>query len=311
MKNCPNCQTELVDNETSANCPNCRYSFAKKPKSKGSKYVEQVNRQIKDMLVMARLDEDPAPWQQQWITIPKRNYETNRVYNGINRWLLSADPEISYITEKGIAKKGLTKPADDLVRFVVAWIPPRLKKEEQKLSKDKQEEIMKKRRPFMVTHWVYQSKDVEGLEPKTYEEDKDNKRFDNIDEFIKSTGVTMIEGGNKAKYNFTTDTLTVPRIEQYTSSEEYYRDTFHELSHATGHESRLKRKRDGKDYIREELVAEMCAGYLCAYFGIEINENAVAYIDYWIKQVDDDPYLMISAGQRAEKALDYFKLMKE
>ena len=308
---CPNCQSTLVHSDTSADCPNCSYSFAKHtPAKKGNKYVEQVNRQIKDLLVMARIEENPAPWRQQWIIIPKRNYETNRIYNGVNRWLLSGDPEISYITDKGIEKKGLTKKEGASARFVVAWIPPRLKKEELKLSKDEQNDLMKKRRPFMVTHWVYQARDIEGLEPKTYEEDKDNKRFDNIETFIQSLGITLVEGGNQPTYSYMTDTLKVPRIEQYSSSEEYYRDLFHELAHWTGHENRLKRKRDGKDYAREELVAEMCSGYLCAYFGIEVNENSVAYIDHWIKQIDDDPYLMISAGQRAEKALEYFKLMK-
>jgi len=221
---------------------------------------------------------------------------------------LSGDAEISYITEKGIEKKELTKKDDALPRFVICWIPPSLKKDEKKLSKDAQVSIMNKRRPFMVTHLVYQSRDVEGIKLKTYEEDKENKRFDNIEDFIKSTGVLIEEGGNHPTFNWATDTIRVPRIEQYDSSDEYYRDFFHELAHWTGNEDRLKRKLDGKDEAREELVAEMCSGYLCAYFGIEINENSVAYIDHWIKKVDDDPYLMISAGQRAEKALDYFKL---
>ena len=197
-----------------------------------------------------------------------------------------------------------------LARPFQEYTRDRTKKEEKKLPKDKQDELLSKRRPYMVIHEVYRAKDVETLEPKTYEDDKDNKRFDNIDEFIKSTGVVLEEGGNQPRYSWSRDVIQVPRIQQYSSSEEYYRDLFHELAHWTGHESRLKRKTVGKDAIREELVAEMCSGYLCAYFGIEINENSVAYIDHWIKQVDDDPYLMTSAGQRAEKALDYFKLTK-
>jgi len=43
MKNCPNCQTELVENETSKNCPKCSYSFAiHKSTAKGNKYVQTV-----------------------------------------------------------------------------------------------------------------------------------------------------------------------------------------------------------------------------------------------------------------------------
>lgn len=312
---CNGCGTEMIQkDETHWQCPKCPYSFSDKPAvpSKGSKYTQEVNKTIKQLLVEARLDDSPAPWQKQYVIIPKRNYDSGHEYQGTNRWLLSCDPEISYITLSSIEKRGLKLVEDAKTRLVIAWVPPHLSVPEKKLSPSKQDELMKKRFPFMITKHVYRAKDVEGLEPKTYEGDKENKRFNSIEEFIKSTGINLIEGGNRPLYFKSRDAITVPRIEQYNSSEEYYRDLFHELVHWTGGKTRLnrdvKKYQAEKDYGREQLIAEMGAGYLCQYFGIGITENSVAYIDQWLKAIDGDANLLVSAAQSAEKVLTFFKL---
>jgi len=311
---CPNCNVELQELEDGGKkCPKCIYTMSAPTKSKGNKYIQQVNKQIKDLLVMSRFEDSPVPWQSQWVVIPKRNYDTNRQYNGVNRWLLAGIPELSFITQQSIEKRNLKLKKDASSYIVVAWIPPQLKKDEKSLTKVEQDEIMQKRRPFMVNHLVYMSKDVEELPEKTYEEDKNNKRFENIESFIdslKKKGLEIVEGGNTPSVSG--DIVKIPRIEQYNCSEEYYRDLFHEIAHWTGQSKRLDRKgtdqTEGKEYEREEMVAEMAAGYICQYFDIKITENSVAYIDHWVRQIDSDPYLLVSSGQRAEKVLKYLEL---
>jgi len=67
-----------------------------------------------------------------------------------------------------------------------------------------------------------------------------------------------------------------PKRELFNSVEEYYATLFHEQTHSTGHESRLRRE-SVKDaapfgsptYAREELVAEMGAAFLCGRARIE------------------------------------------
>jgi hypothetical protein len=110
LTKCPNCKAELKEIGNKSECSECNYSISYLPKkeSKGSKYVQQVNRIIKDMLVESKLTGEPVPWKQPWIIIPKRNYDSNREYNGINRWLLSYSNDVSFITEKSIEKKGLS-----------------------------------------------------------------------------------------------------------------------------------------------------------------------------------------------------------
>lgn len=315
--NCPNGCGELTQvSDTKQECPKCGYSFAS-PVKKGNKYIQEVNREIKNLLVVARLGNEPVPWQREWIMIPKRNYDSNRQYSGINRWLLSFDSDVCYITRESVEKRGLTVPDDAKSRLVVAWIPPRLSKQERAdLNPDQQKERLRQKFPMMVTSRVFRSKDIPGLKEKTFETDKDNKRFDSIESFVKSIkGLVMEEGGNQPHYRHGEDKIIVPRIEQYSCSEEYYRDLFHELVHWTSHADRLSREHKkfgyGEEYSREELIAEMGAAYLCHYFGIPINENSVAYIDGWMRKIDADANLLVSAGQQAEKVLKYFNLTED
>ena len=91
---------------------------------------------------------------------------------------------------------------------------------------------------------------------------------------------------------------------------------FHELTHATGHTSRLSRAgitepiHFGRDpYSREELVAEMGAAFLCGHCGIEnrtIQESA-AYIQGWLDRLRDDRKLIVHAATQAQKACDFIR----
>jgi antirestriction protein ArdC len=93
---------------------------------------------------------------------------------------------------------------------------------------------------------------------------------------------------------------------------------FHELTHATGHESRLNRKGVGTPdgewsafgstpYAREELVAEMGAAFLAGHAGIverTIN-NSAAYVQSWLQRLKEDSRLIVQAAAQAQKAADF------
>lgn len=310
MNQCPNCHIDLVQvDDAKKECPKCGYSYSDSG-SKGNKVVEAVNQAIIDALVEARMTEDGlAPWQKQYVIVPKRNYDTERQYTGINRWLLSYDAEISYITEDSVQKHNTIIKDEAKPRIVIAWIPPRLKKEEKSLPKDKQEELLSKRRPFSVYHYVYRAKDVLTLPEKQYKEDLSNRKFDTAENFISSLKINIEEGGNDSIYLPGTEQILIPRIQQYNSSDEYYRDLFRKVVEWTNHPNRLERKVKGeKGEAVEELVIEMASSYICHYFNIPMNNNEVAYIDRWLQKIKDDAYLLTSAGQRAEKVLHFLNL---
>ena len=124
----------------------------------------------------------------------------------------------------------------------------------------------------------------------------------------------IVHAGSKAFYSPITDRVTLPPIELFTSAEEYYATTFHELIHSVGHEKRLARESileaapfGSAVYSKEELVAEMGAAYLCAESGISpaVIDNQASYISGWLATVRGDLKLVVHAAVQAQKAADY------
>lgn len=107
----------------------------------------------------------------------------------------------------------------------------------------------------------------------------------------------------------------MPRIEQFESAEAYYATFFHELTHATGHASRLGREEiinpkafRSKPYSKEELVAEMGASFLCSSVQIDydkIVENSASYLAGWLKVLQEDSKFIFKVASDAQKAADY------
>lgn len=100
--------------------------------------------------------------------------------------------------------------------------------------------------------------------------------------------------------------------EQFRGEAEYYATAFHELTHSTGHSSRLKRIKDGthfwdESYSKEELVAEMGSATIMNVLGLETDSsvrNNVAYIQSWIKALRNDKRLIVMAASQAGKAVN-------
>jgi antirestriction protein ArdC len=108
----------------------------------------------------------------------------------------------------------------------------------------------------------------------------------------------------------------MPSKSLFNSSEEYYSTLFHELTHSTGHTSRLGREGiediaafGSESYSREELIAEMGAAMLCGITGISpaTIPNSAAYLQGWINRLRGDSKLVVSAASQAQKAADYIQ----
>jgi antirestriction protein ArdC len=118
----------------------------------------------------------------------------------------------------------------------------------------------------------------------------------------------------RAYYRPSSDVVNIPMPDLFRSDEEYYSTLFHELTHATGHQSRLNREELSKvslfgshDYSKEELVAEMGAAFLCGHCGIEpsVIENQAAYIQGWLKKLQDNKKWLVYAAANAQRAADF------
>ncbi len=125
-----------------------------------------------------------------------------------------------------------------------------------------------------------------------------------------------MEQSNAAWYRPSTDTVGMPARGLFSSAEEYYSTLFHELTHSTGHSSRIGREGieilntfGSESYSKEELVAEMGAAMLCGVTGIApaTIQNSAAYLKTWIERLKSDSRLLVSAASAAQKAADYIR----
>jgi antirestriction protein ArdC len=129
------------------------------------------------------------------------------------------------------------------------------------------------------------------------------------EEVIAASGVDFRVGGTKAFYVPSADYVQVPPQPAFFEQVNYYRTCLHELTHATGHPSRLGRNQTGafgsKDYAREELVAEMGAAFLCASLGIVPTVRHADYLAGWLDVLREDNRAIFRAAGQASKAADW------
>jgi len=142
-------------------------------------------------------------------------------------------------------------------------------------------------------------------------------RLAHADAVIAGSGASITHEGIKAFYRPSTDQVHMPERWRFIGTATadattcYYSTLLHELTHWTGHESRLNRervKRFGDEaYAFEELIAEIGAAFACARLGIE-NEPRIdhaAYVQSWLKVLRNDPRAIITAASKAQKACDF------
>lgn len=125
-------------------------------------------------------------------------------------------------------------------------------------------------------------------------------------------------GGDQAFYRPSTDSVHLPKMGWFKSSQYFYSVAFHELIHSTGHKSRLNRegivsfdKFGSEKYANEEMVAEIGGAYMCAHAGI-LNwtiERSADYVENWrqvlVKNGKADKKFIFNAASSAQKAADY------
>ena len=138
-----------------------------------------------------------------------------------------------------------------------------------------------------------------------------DQRDPTIDEFLSLSGVEIREGMGEAYYRPGADFISLPRFEAFKSAATFYATAFHELGHATGHKSRLDRdlrSRFGeKAYAAEELIAELCAAFLCAEFSLDGELRHAGYIQSWVGLLKTDCRAFFTACSKAQAAADYLR----
>lgn len=208
-------------------------------------------------------------------------------------------------------KAGIRK--DEKSTVVVFWKPLEIKDPEHP---DADEDGKRKIR-ILRYYRVFNVEQTQGLEFPTLE--KDEREIEPIesaqqilDGYVNTDrGPKYKHGGDRAFYRPSEDRIGMPTMKRFDNADAYYTTAFHEATHSTGHDSRLKRKFGesfgNEPYAKEELVAEFGAAMLCAHAGIDPTrdiKNRTAYIQSWMKALNNDEKLAVSAAGQAQKAAD-------
>ncbi|MGO9356952.1 MAG: ArdC family protein [Xanthobacteraceae bacterium] len=130
-----------------------------------------------------------------------------------------------------------------------------------------------------------------------------------VEALIRATGLDFRIGGDRAFYQPRLDYVQVPPPQAYFEPINWHRTALHEVSHASGHLSRLNRDLSGsfgsKKYAFEELIAEISAAFLCASLGIAPTVRHADYIGSWLEVLHDDNKAIVRAASAASKAADF------
>ena len=134
-------------------------------------------------------------------------------------------------------------------------------------------------------------------------------RIDVAEKLIAAQQAKIVVGGNRACYAPRLDQIHMPPYEHFSSSETYYATLIHELSHRTGHQSRLGRDLSGHQgtpkYAFEELVADMSAAFVCSELNLSCDlENHASYLDHWMRIIQEDNKAFFRAYSQAQAAAD-------
>ena len=92
------------------------------------------------------------------------------------------------------------------------------------------------------TSYVFNAAQVEGdMPPQRPELPGLAVRLESAERFVAATGAVIVHGGDRAFYKPAEVRIQLPPPEQFRSSEGYYATAPHELTHWSGHKSRLDR----------------------------------------------------------------------
>ena len=284
-------------------------------------YQETTNK------IIALLEKGVLPWRRTWSQFGlAKNYVSGKAYKGINMVLMNnTDHNIPYFLSfkqakelGGTIKKGAK--AEQVLYFKLTFKDENGKVLSQETASQykKAGRVVKVLR-FLKYYNVFNIADVEGIFFSIPEvELKDNEQIEKCDQLVMNMPhPPKFETTNtdRAFYAPLSDLINMPSIQQFENSAEYYSTLFHEMIHATGHESRLNRKgisqlgkKEKSTYSKEELIAEMGAAFLCATTGIDydaITENSAAYVQGWLTVLKADKQFIFKVSAQSQKAVDY------
>lgn len=253
-----------------------------------------------------------APWVKPWRTqggCAPRNGVTRREYSGFNFFalLMMGYDSPNWFTFKKAAEIGAMVRKGEKGTPIAFWT----------FLDDKKDPTGKKKIPLLRYYTVFNERQIDNL-PEKYSyrplivegNEIGGDAIKPADECLAKWGETVpvTFGGDRACYSPAKDTIQMPPQKNFNTFDNYYHTFFHECAHSTGHKTRLNRELGGgfgsKLYAQEELVAELTAALAGQHFGYDVQGQDAAYLQSWIKSLDNDASEIMRAASKAQKAFN-------
>ena len=266
--------------------------------------------------VIARLEAGTKPWVRPWRGAPvSRPLRACGIpYRGMNvfwLWLMAdmcgyASPYwMTYAQAQALGGQVRKGEKSTIAIFYKSYT----KAVEQPKTGEKADEA----RRVLKAYAVFNADQVEGLAPQFHpaaqlETIEPEGRKAELDAFFDAMPAALRHRGDEAYYEPTPDRITMPPVHLFSGYDHYYATLAHELSHWTGHASRLDRSlrnRFGTSaYAAEELIAEMSSAILGAELGLPVThlDSHASYVDHWLQLLKDDERAILTAAAKAEEA---------
>jgi antirestriction protein ArdC len=269
--------------------------------------------------IVAELERGAAPWVKPWSATPGANTPcnavSNRPYSGCNVVLLWMAQAAGYRTPRFLTFKQALELGGNVrkgERGTKVYFVKQLQVRDQGVDDSTSTRLI----PMMREYTVFNVDQCDNL-PDSVITGKPTRvrnpdaRDAIADAFLQSTGADIREGHGEAMYVPSRDFISMPAFAGFKGADHFYNVTFHELTHWSGHKSRLdrdlKNRFGSQSYAAEELVAELGAAFLCAEFGFDGDVRNAGYIASWIELLTADKRAFFTASSQASKAADYLR----
>jgi antirestriction protein ArdC len=265
--------------------------------------------------IVADLEKGVAPWLKPWKSgnstgLLPANAATKRGYNGINIPILwyaaekQGYPTHRWMTFKQALELGANVRKGEKSTHVVFT-------KKLTIKEDDEDKLI----PMLRAYSVFNTAQIDGLEPERPQELPEDKRDDRVSAFIAATKAEIRLGGDLACYIPKLDCIALPHPCAFHTYENYQATALHELGHWSGHKDRLNRdlahRFRTEAYAAEELVAELNAAFLCAHLGIKGELKHAEYIASWIQLLKNDNRAVFTAASKASQAANYLRSFSE
>ena len=293
---------------------------------------ENYFRRVADVLI-AQIKAGTAPWVQSWQPGERAqpyNLKTGKSYRGGNStWLASVAEMRGYRDERWGTYRQIREAGGQVRRgqkgaSIIYW-----EWERRKLARDgggkpvldeKSRlvyEVTKLERPRSYMYTVFNAEQAGGLPARPLREGgRQWERNERAELLVRNCGAEVEHAvQDRVFYDLGRDLIVMPEREQFASPAGYYQSLLHELGHWSGHPERMNRESllegvqqgpKSLEYAREELRAEISSMMTGDRLDVgHDGSRSAAYVDFWVKALQDRPQEIYLASRDAQGISDY------